>query len=598
MTFRDLLLRLRALAAPRRVERELDEELAFHIEREAREQIAAGASPRDARARALARFGPVPLAADQCRDARGTRFFDDLVRDIFYACRTFRRGPLAAVTIVATVAIGLGLVTAVFAFYDAVFLHIDEVRSPGELAAVQVQRRSDAGADEDVAFTLADYDAMRREVSVFTDIFGMAGMFTRVDGRSARAAPVTGNFFEVLGARAALGRVLLPGDDERLGGSTVIVLSDVGWRKLFQRDRAVIGRHAAINGAPYEVVGVMPAGFRGIEELVPDYWVPLSQAGRLLGYRVGWEDEVGLHLVGRLKAGISPRAATDALQAWAVGRSALTRPGRPVRVSVALPEGLLEINAVNGLIIFSPLFVAFGLILLIGCANVANLLLARGVSRQRELGIRLSLGASRRRVIRQLLTESLILALAAAACGLVVAQVFLNAALDAAITTLPPEIAHFVSLLNLPTPALDWRVVVFLMAGATAATMFFGLAPALQATRLELVRTMRGEVARDARPGRARRILITVQVGASALLVICAAVLLRGVFAAATREPGIRTSDTLRVSIETSRGAARCSSRWRPIPWWQLWPPRRSRRAASSRRPCPPVRQPAAHRSG
>src|SRR5678816_706879 len=172
MTLRDLFLRLRALVVTRRVERELDEELAFHIEREARQHIAAGVSPREARARALARFGPVPLAADQCRDARGTRFFDDVVRDILYAFRTFRRAPLAAVTIVATVALGLGLVTAVFAFYDAVFLHIDEVRNPGELIALQVERRSEAGANEELTFTLADYDAIRRDTSIFSDAFG------------------------------------------------------------------------------------------------------------------------------------------------------------------------------------------------------------------------------------------------------------------------------------------------------------------------------------------------------------------------------------------------------------------------------------------
>ena len=152
------------------------------------------------------------------------------------------------------------------------------------------------------------------------------------------------------------------------------------------------------------------------------------------------------------------------------------------------------------LLLFSPLFFAFGLILAIGCANVANLLLARGVSRQREIGIRLSLGASRRRIIRQLLTESLLLALAAAACGLVVSHLFLESALYAVITTLPPEIAQFVNLFNLAVVTPDWRVLVFLVAGAIVSTVFFGLAPALQATRLDLVPTMRGQVTRDARP--------------------------------------------------------------------------------------------------
>ena len=168
------------------------------------------------------------------------------------------------------------------------------------------------------------------------------------------------------------------------------------------------------------------------------------------------------------------------------------------------------------------------------------------VSRQREIGIRLSLGASRRRIIRQLLTESLILALASAACGFAVSRICLEGALYAATTTMPAEIAEQV---DLGVPSADWRVLVFLIAGAIVSTVSFGLVPALQATRVELVRAIRGEVTRDARPGRARHALIAVQVGASALLLICAAVFLRSAFAAAQADPGLRTSDTIRVPI-------------------------------------------------
>ncbi len=184
---------------------------------------------------------------------------------------------------------------------------------------------------------------------------------------------------------------------------------------------------------------------------------------------------------------------------------------------------------------FTPLFFAFGLILMIGCANVANLLLARAVARQREIGIRLSLGASRRRIIRQLLTESLLLALASAALGFAISRVVLEATIYAVMSTMAPELAENV---RLSAPAADWRVLMFLVAGAMASTVVFGLAPALQATRLELVRTMRGEVTRDSRPGRARNALIGVQVGASALLLICAAVFLRSALAASIGRSG------------------------------------------------------------
>ena len=182
-------------------------------------------------------------------------------------------------------------------------------------------------------------------------------------------------------------------------------------------------------------------------------------------------------------------------------------------------------------VIFAPLFFAFGLILMIGCANVANLLLARGLSRQREIGIRLSLGASRRRIIRQLLTESLMLSLAAAICGVVVARLLLDGALYAVIITLPPEIAQFMSLFNLTAPTSDWRVLMFLVVGAIASTVFFGLAPALQATRVDLVPAMR-RTDKGRASARARHALIAMQVGASVLLLVCA-----GVFCAAPSPP-------------------------------------------------------------
>jgi predicted permease len=243
---------------------------------------------------------------------------------------------------------------------------------------------------------------------------------------------------------------------------------------------------------------------------------------------------------------MSPEAATAGLTIWATGRTDLS--GRPISIRLRRSQGTLSANVLQGLMIFSPIFFAFGLILMIGCANVANLLLARGVSRQREIGIRLSLGASRRRIIRQLLTESLLLALAAAACGLAVARLFLEGALYMATTMVPPEILE-VDLTRYAPATADWRELVFLVAGAIVSTAFFGFVPALQATRLELVRTLRGELTRDARPDRARRALIAVQVGASALLLICAAIFLRGAFAAATVNPGVRTSDTVMVTV-------------------------------------------------
>jgi predicted permease len=561
MKLRDLFLRVRALVAPRRVERELDEELAFHIERDTQRYVAGGLSPEDARRRALARFGPVALAADQCRDARGIAFVDDLARDISYAFRTFHRAPLVALTIVVTVALGLGLVAAVFAVYSMIFLRVDAVRSPGELFAVERE-----GPRAEAAFTRLEYEAMRRETSVFTDALAMLRRVgTRMEGRPVSSTLVTGNFFQVLGVQAALGRTLMPGDsgnpggpgdDDRFGGQSVIVLSHAAWNGQFAADPTVIGRSVQINGRPYEIVGVMPEDFRGLQISAPDYWAPLAIAGQFRDDYAGKEDGIPVEVVGRLKPGMSPEAATAALTAWTYARNdppplrAERASASPASIKLTPRQGTAAVDLVQSLMAFSPIFFTFGLILMIGCANVANLLLARGVSRQRELGIRLSLGASRWRIVRQLLTENLLLALAAAACGLIVSRLFLAAVLHAATNTTSGESVIFEVELARFTPATDWRVVVFLIVGAIASTALFGLLPALQSTRLELVRTMRGELSRDAGPGRARSALIAVQVCASALLLICAAIFLRGALATATVDPGVRTSDTMMLFLD------------------------------------------------
>jgi predicted permease len=591
MTVRDLVLRLRALAFPRRVERELDDELAFHVEREARKHIERGLHPADARREALARFGPVPLAADQCRDARGTSGVDTLARDVFYALRTFRRAPLTALTIVATVALGLGIVTVAFTFYNFGFLRVDAVRNPGELFAVE--RPAAPGGETLRRFTRAEFEAMRRETDVFTDLFAsIRPVRARIDGRSVRFALVSGNFFQVLGVSPVLGRSLTSDDDEP-GAAPVIALSHRGWDRLFAGDPRVIGRSVRINGLPYEVVGVMPEDFRGLAIGPPDYWAPLGLVSRFREVPAGEADAITVDVVGRVQRGVSLEAAAGALTAW-VARRADPNPSQPARVSITLEprQGTLSADVIEIAAVSVPLFFTFGLILFIGCANVANLQLARGVARQREIGVRLSLGASRKRIVRQLLTESLLLALAAAACGLGVSRVIQEGAVYAITATMPPELVGETSFGVLPT---DWRVLAFLVGGAVIATLFFGLAPALQSTRVDLVRSMRGEMTREVRPWRARQTLIAMQVGASALLLVCASVLLRSAMDAADIDPGVRTSDTLIVSIanEPRRAAllqaVATHARVVAVSAWSRQPAAVDAMAASRRMPVEPI---------
>jgi predicted permease len=470
------------------------------------------------------------------------------MRDVLYAFRTFRRAPLAAITIVATVGIGLGLLTVVFTFFNVLFLRTDAVPDPGDVFAVQ--RPAGPGAGAWIPFTRPEYEALRRETDVFAASAAVVrGVSARVDGRPVAFTLVTGEFFTMAGVQPALGRTLSGIDDERSAASPVVVLSDTGWTRLLGRDPAAVGRTIALNGAPYEVIGVMPPDFRGLSMTAPDGWAPFGLVGR---FRRASADDVRIDaVIGRLAAGVSPRTAEAALTVWASRQPRAEE--RPALVRLEPNDGTLKGEAGEVLMVFAPVFVAFALVLLIGCANVANLLLARGVSRQREIGVRLSLGASRPRVIRQLLTESLLLAVASAAAGFLVSELLLAVALRTLLSTLPPEFAERITL---SAPSADWRMPIFLIAAALVATASFGLIPALQATRVELVRAMRGEVTRDARPRRARDLLIALQAGASALLLICAAVFLRSALAIASADPGVRTHDTMTIPVnEPSRAA-------------------------------------------
>jgi predicted permease len=473
-----------------------------------------------------------------------TRLVESSMRDISYAFRAFARSPLTSLTIVTTVALGLGLITMVFTLLNRTIFRVDGVSNPHELFGVERPRTSDG---ERVLLTQPYFEALRRETDVFADSVAMLeDLEGRIDGRMMSGTLVTGNFFQMLGANATLGRTLTPRDDERGAANPVMVLSHRGWSLLFNSDPTVIGRQLIVNGFPYEVVGVMPESFRGLAVGPPDYWSPLSLLGQVRPIDRGKEGSVGIDIVGRLKPEWSREAAQARLAAWDAGRE--NRSGAEPRAAALtlVPRQGTVPQPAEALLVFTPVLFAFGLILMIGCANVANLLLARGVSRQREIGMRLSLGASRGRVIRQLLTESFLLALAAAALGFVISRVAFYATVNGILSTIAPD---YLETIRLSVPPADWRVTVFLIVGAVMSTGFFGLAPALQATRLELVRTIRGEIAVDARPGRTRNVLIGMQVTASALLLICAAVFLRSAMASSVQDPGFRTSDTVIVQI-------------------------------------------------
>jgi predicted permease len=490
MNLRDLTLRVRALFTPGSVERDLHDELSFHIECETMKLIDQGLSPEDARARARVKFGSTTVAADECRDERGTAFIDNTIGDLQYALRTFRRAPLATLTIVVTVAIGLGLVAVLFTVLNLLLFRTDSVPDITEIYAVEQPQQANGGPSQ---FTRQRFEALRSDTNVFTEAYAAVNeLDLRVDGRMMAVNLVSASFFRVVRVNPIMGRALSAADDDRAGGNPVLVLSAKGWQRQFNRDPNVIGRTVLVTGAPYEIVGVMPEGFRGLEVSAPDFWVPLA---RLVDFApdVRGKGRVGLEIIGRLKPGLSMESARAQLAAWDSNQSATV--DRTMSIALVPRRGTVP-QPLEAIAVFAPLFVAFGLILLIGCANVANLLLARGVARQREIGIRLSIGASRRRIVRQLLTESGLLALAAAGGGYLVSRLALEGAVYWTMRTMPVDLGD----VSFNVPAADWRVALFLVLAAIAATAFFALLPALHATRIEPARTLRGALFKDARP--------------------------------------------------------------------------------------------------
>ncbi len=546
-----LRARLRSLFLRNRREADLHEELQLHLEREAERLEAGGMSADAARLHAQRTFGGVEPIEEACRDARGTAWSGDIARDIRFAWRSFRRTPLVAATIVATVGLGLGLVTVVFTFLNVLVFRVDDVHEPYSLFAVARERSDDAAPER---FTRPQYDEFLRETDVFVDAFAQTQDFdAAIEGRRMEGTLTTGNFFRVLGVSAALGRTFTPADDEP-GEAPVIVLSHRAWVRHFNADPGVPGRTVQVDDVPFHVIGVMPDGFRGLAVGSLDFWAPLSAAPELPHVRTREPDTIDLGIVGRLAPGLSRDQAIAQLQTWDARRAAERGADRAATNLVLEPRLGTIPHPLEAVALFTPLFFAFGLVLLIGCANVANLLFARAVARQREIGIRLAIGASRRRIIRQLLTESLLLALASAAFGFVVSRLVLTALVHVVVGSFPPDFGH----IRLDVPQADWRVALFLLTGAMASTLFVALAPALQATRVELVHAIRGDVTRSGRPGGARRALIALQVAGSALLLTCAAVFLRSTLAAAAVDPGVRLAGTLTIAIldEQKRGAA------------------------------------------
>ncbi len=474
-----------------------------------------------------------------------------MLQDLRFALRGFRRSPAFVATVILTIALGLGLNTSVFTIFNAYVLRPLAIRDPGSLYEVSFQDRRGWGT----RLSWRQYQDLRA-LPISSEGFAYTNSFARSERRPMFGTVVTGDAFSVLGAAPALGRTLLPEDATPPAGEPVLVLSYEAWQGKFGGDSGVIGRKVVVHGIPLTVVGVVAKRFTGIGTVPPDFWAPVTLLSRLEGSGdlFGAKPPSVLRTVLRLKRGVDERAARAALATWAANATA-TLPDtlRWTHVDLVSVASALPLTP-ETIAVFTPAGVAFALVLLIACANVANVMLARGIARQREIGIRLALGAARARLVRQLLTESALLAIPAAVLGYAISRWSIDGGVRLMFASAPGEFVPYLRVLPLSP---DVRVFGFVLLVALASALAFGLVPALQATRPQIVQASRGEGDPTGRPGRMRTTLVVAQTGVCCLLLIVTGVLLRGARTADRLPTGLRTSDVVQVVLDDhARGAA------------------------------------------
>ena len=526
MTWRALTLRLRALFRRDVVERELAEELDFHLEMQANKHRAAGASDDDAWARARREFGSMELAKDDSRDARGMRALEELGQDIRFGLRLLRRSPSFSIVAIVAIGLAIGINAGFFTLVDAFVWRPVPVAHPERLVKLGL-RFSNGG--ETIVFSRPQVDAIIAHATTLVDVMPQArcvpvSFRPSASGRTIAAAPgcVSGNYFASLGGEATIGRPLLPSDD-RAGASPAIVLSDDFWARTFARDPDIVGRNVIVNGVHATVAGVMRRGFVGFTPMVPDFWMANAVAAAIGATPGRLEDPANrfFDVKARLRDGVTHERAEAELSGLVAetaqrpdDRSDTTR----IRGIYLTPnDAMLKLDGKLSIAVAPALFVV-ALVLVIACANLANLMLSRALTRQREIAIRLAMGASRARLLRQLLTESMLIALAGAGLGLVFSRWTLAAVSRAFVASIPTTFG---------TIALDlspsWRVAAYTIMLAALAVLAFGLAPALQVTSQSLTASLKGEdtaLGTRIRRSRFRDALVAAQVAGSLVLLV------------------------------------------------------------------------------
>src|SRR5579862_1475197 len=551
----NLLPRLRSwlkwVVKRERLETDLEAEVRFHIDSYARDLMASGVSEAEATRRARIEFGGIESHKDAVRASMGLRWWDDLWNDLQYGARVLRKSPGFTSIAVVSLALAIGANTSIFSLANQVLYARLGVSHPEWLRLLTVVTNghsavhSSWGSVSPVAgggrrfdqFTYPIYQQLRRENHVLDDIFGFkesiqANATIEGSAQAVRLELVSGNLYEQMGVRPVLGRPILPSDDQTPGAGAVATISEGLWERAFGKSPDAVGKVITVNMTPVTVIGVNPRAFTGAMSVQnsPDIFMPLSmiplvkgelgQSGPLLSSPNLW----WVQLMAREKPGVSLEQAQAALNVAlsAAIHATMTVAKDDTMPRLELEDGSRGLNFV-GQQFAQPMYVllaAVGFVLLIACANIANLMLARSSARQREMSVRLALGAGRGRILRQVLTESLMLAAIGGAVGLLLGYL--------ARTALPKLFLNAWESDSIQVP-FDWKVFSF-TAGVTLATgVLFGIAPAWSATRAEIGTAIKdgGKAATKQRKGWSGRTIVSFQIALSTLLVVGASLFLR-----------------------------------------------------------------------
>jgi predicted permease len=548
----------------RSLERGLDRELHYHLERRTADLVASGVPETEARRRAAAELGGASQVREEVRDVWLGRWLRDFLYDLRFSARSLLRTPSFTAATLLSLALGIGATTAIYSLVDQVILHALPVREPERLVLL------DWNADELITGSIGSSNLtpypICRELQPQTRF--LDGVLCRAEievnltaagePRPVAAEIVSGSYFAVLGVGPALGRVIEPEDDAAPGAGPVVVLSYDFWQSQFGGAADIVGRKVLIGSHPMTVVGVAAAGFRGVDVgAVPAFWMPTSMyadANLPTNDDLLKSPERWLQILARLRPGVSAAQAQAGLVPW-FGRwleESTRRTGFPVitaeRRRLYLASTLILTPAPQG---HSPLrrslsqplwllFAATGVLLGLACLNVAGLFVARGSARAREIGTRLALGASRSRIGRQLLADSLLLAVAGGVLGIALAL----PAMRALIAFLPRDLAA-----NALRPSLSLDLLGFALVTSLAAGLLSGLAPALHAGRDNIVNSLRERGGTGFGGVRLRKTIVTLQVAFSLILLIGAALFLRTLTGLLAKGPGFDTSSLLAFAI-------------------------------------------------